>query len=170
MSMQQIMRWWHDFQRITGVEYLTSEQMGRSQVSIGEPINYQPPFLVLFTNQLNSLGVSWAVISLGLGEYGQPPILAGLSTLTTCLPKGKVFSHYPHVEESSHTPLTPRRFSSCTHAHASIFIHTLTGLRFLMFFYFTLCFPSRGKPFSSISPGWEFIFVMINGWVPSPTI
>ena len=54
MSMQQITRWGHDFLRIRGVEYLTSDQMGKIQVSKEEPINFQPPFLVLFSNQLNS--------------------------------------------------------------------------------------------------------------------
>ena len=99
MSMQQIMRWGHDFLRIRGW-YLTFEPMGRSQVSIGEPIIYQPPFLVLFTNQLNSPRVSWVVIDLGLGRCGQPSILAGMSVFDHMhAQRRRSHSFVPHVEE-----------------------------------------------------------------------
>ena len=38
------------------------------------------------------------------------------------------------------------------------------------YFWFVVHFPSHRKPFLSISPDWEFIFVKIDGWVRSPTI
>ena len=49
-------------------------------------------FLSYSTNHLILQGVSWAVIALGLGEYGQPSILAGLLDLTTRFPKGVINS------------------------------------------------------------------------------
>ena len=112
--MQQIMRWGHDFLRIRGGGYLTSEPMGRSQVLIGEPINYQPPFLVLFTNHLILQGVSWAVIALGLGRCGQPSFLVGPS----------FFDHTHAQGESSHPlSLTWSRQLHSTLTHAVDFPH-----------------------------------------------
>ena len=91
MPMQQIMIWGHDFLRIReGVEYLTSEPIGKIQMSIKEPKRVGNYFLVLFTNQLNSPGVSWAVIALELGRHGKPSNLAGPLSLTIRMPKGEI--------------------------------------------------------------------------------
>ena len=85
------------------------------------PSSCQPPFCLthLFlsysTTHLILQGFSWVVISLGLGEYGQPSILAGLSSLTTHLPKGKVFIHFTLTWKREATILTRRHFSSSTH-------------------------------------------------------
>ena len=92
MSMQQIMRWGHDFLRIRR-GYLTSDPIGKIQMSIKEPKRVGNYFLVLFNQPLNSPMSSWAVIALGKGEYGQPSSLAGLSSAVKfepvpALPKG----------------------------------------------------------------------------------
>ena len=39
-----------------------------------------------------------------------------------------------------------------------------------VYFWFVVRFPSHGQPFLLVSPDWEFVFVNIDGWVPSPTI
>ena len=139
-------------------------------MSIGEPINYQPSFLVLFTNQLYSPRVSWAVIALGLEEYGKPPILAGLLALTTHFPMGKVLVHYPHVEESSHTPLTPRRFSSCTHVHAGIFSLCTHMVELPHIFGLLHVFLHMGSHFLQSPQIGNSFLVMVGRWVSSPTI
>ena len=92
----------HDFLRIRGGGYLTSEPIEKIQMSIKEPKRVDNYFLVLFNQPLNSPMSSWAVIALGKGEYGQPSILAGLLDFDHMLSQGISLIHYPHVEEESH--------------------------------------------------------------------
>jgi len=75
------MRWGHDFLRIRGGGIVKRKTHHLSST-----------LLSYSTNQLILQGVSWAVIALGLGEYGQPSILAGLLDLTTRFPKGVINS------------------------------------------------------------------------------
>ena len=116
MSMQQIMRWGHDFLRIRGGIYLTSKPMGIIQVSIRQPINFQPPFLVLFINQLNS--PKSQLDSYFLGERGV--WVAALSgrdvSLDHMLSQGEPIRPLPSCGGGNHIPLTRRNFS-LMHTH-----------------------------------------------------
>ena len=68
MSMQQIMRWGHDFLRIRG-GYLTFGPVGKSQMSKGEPIkNVNCPFLVFFPNHSFLPEIGWGSYCMGMGR------------------------------------------------------------------------------------------------------
>ena len=137
--------------------------MGNIQVSKVQPINFQPPFLVLFINQLNSPKVSWAFIALGLGEYGKSSFLAGLSSLTTCLTKGKVFPISLTWKRAARTPLM--------HSHAGMNVSSSTHVAELPHVFGLLCvFPHLGSRFIQFPQVGNSFLVMISGWVSSPTI
>ena len=77
------------------------EQMGKSQMSIKEPIKLSTTFLVLFNQLFNSLRSSWQLFPWGKGSMGSRQSWQGFQTLTPRLPKGDLSPNYPHVKEGS---------------------------------------------------------------------
>ena len=97
--------------------YLTSDPIGKIQMSIKEPKRVGNYFLVLFNQPLNSPRSSWEVISLGKGEYGQSSILAGLSDFDPMLSQERSLTQLPsrggRDPHSSITEVVEAHFPSC---------------------------------------------------------
>ena len=80
------------------------DPMGRSQVPKGDPINYQPPSLILFINQLNSPKSWLGNYCLGTWEVWESVSSARVVSLDHMISQGKGFlAYYPRVEESKDT-------------------------------------------------------------------
>ena len=138
MSMQQIMKWGHDFLRIRGWGYSKGfGAMGKSQMSKGEPIKLSTTFLVLFTQSFITTRnwLSWLLH--GMDKVWQPkfelekPSVFGKRVLTPWASKNQKIS--------SHSLMHPCLWSS-------------QEISF-MFGSFMCFFPH----------GWEVVFLTVSG-------
>ena len=74
MSMQQIMRWEHDFLRIGGKDIETFGPMGKIQMSKGEPIKLSTTHFVFCAQSFNYARIGWVSYCMRMGKVWESEI------------------------------------------------------------------------------------------------
>ena len=138
MSMQQIMRWGHDFLRISGRKYSNLWDNGEKRMSKGEPIKLSTTHFVSCAQSFNSARNWLSQLLHGMGkvwqfkfEFGETPIFGKMifDLWGKLLPKN-----------AAHSLMHPCFWSSRE--------LSFTFLQFPVFF----------------PHGWEFVLLIVSGW------